>query len=433
MGLGLGQAPPIGGAIFFIYLQIFAAKPKNPKVKKALLRLAFIAVIALPICTQAQTENEVPEVPYFTFGKGIGIISPDSMYLLNIRFRIQNRLALTTQSAEDWYIESVEARVRRLRLRFDGFIYTRRLNYVLQLAFSRGDMDFEDTNFPNIIRDAMVIYAVTDKLSVGLGQTKLPGNRQRVNSSGDLQLPDRSIVNATFNVDRDFGIQLYYTNDINGFYYVLRGAITSGEGRNITSSDKGLAYTGRIEFLPFGLFTNNGDYFEGDLMREPKPKLSIGVNHTENKGAIRSGGQLGKFLFDARDITTSMADLLFKYRGFALATEYLYRTTDDPLTFNNTTGEVRYVYKGMGETYQGSYLFHNNYELAGRYSFVRPFSQLQPYESKVTQYTIGGTKYVKGHRVKLQTDFTYEKREWLMNTNPDTDNLQIRFQIEIGI
>jgi len=385
-----------------------------------------------PLLSQAQSDVEVPEVPYFTFGKGLGIISPDSLFLLNIRFRIQNRLAFTTQSANDLDIETVEARVRRLRLRFDGYVYTKRLNYVIQLAFSRGDLDFEDTAFPNIVRDAMVIYAVTNKFSIGLGQTKLPGNRQRVNSSGDLQLPDRSIVNATFNIDRDFGIQLYYTNHVNNFYYLLRGALSSGEGRNITSSDKGLAYTGRVELLPFGLFTSFGDYFEGDLMREPKPKLSIGLTHSENYGAVRAGGQLGKFLYDSRDIATSMADILLKYRGFAFAAEYLYRTTDDPLTFS-ADGDLRYVYKGMGETYQSSYLFLNNFEIAGRYSFVRPFSQLQPYEAKTTQYTIGATKYLRGHRVKLQSDLTYEKREWLMGTANNTDNLQVRFQIEIGI
>ena len=149
-----------------------------------------------------------------------------------------------TESGTNLDIATVEARVRRLRLRFDGFIYTPRLTYLIQLAFTRADMDYDDTGFPNIIRDAMIIYAVTDHFSVGVGQTKLPGNRQRVNSSGDLQFADRSIVNSTFNIDRDFGVQLYYNNNLQGLHYVLRGAISSGEGRNIVSSDRGLAYTG---------------------------------------------------------------------------------------------------------------------------------------------------------------------------------------------
>ena len=201
-----------------------------------------------------------------------------------------------TESGTNLDIAQVEARVRRLRLRFDGFIYTPRLTYLIQLAFTRSDMDFDDTGVPNIIRDAMIIYAITNNFSIGVGQTKLPGNRQRVNSSGDLQFADRSIVNATFNIDRDFGLQLYYNNNIQWLHYVLRGAISSGDGRNITSSDRGLAYTGRIELLPFGRFTNGGDYFEGDLAREPSPKVSIGLTYSSNQNAIRTGGQLGRYL-----------------------------------------------------------------------------------------------------------------------------------------
>src|SRR5690606_39523031 len=69
---------------------------------------------------------------------------------------------------------------------------------------------------------------------------------------------------------------------------LLRGAISSGDGRNITASDRGLAYTGRLELLPLGRFTNGGDYFEGDLVREPKPKISVGLTLTSNQDAIRT-------------------------------------------------------------------------------------------------------------------------------------------------
>jgi hypothetical protein len=400
---------------------------------KELSTRSFIILIAL-FLGHSLSAQQIPisPTPYFTYGKGLGIISPDSLFMLNIRFRIQNRLALTTASETDLSIESVEARTRRLRLRFDGFIYTPRLNYVLQLAFTRSDMDYDDTGFPNIIRDAMILYNFNEHIAVGLGQTKLPGNRQRVNSSGDLQLADRSIVNSTFNIDRDFGVQFYYNNSIKKFYYVLRAAISSGDGRNITSSDRGLAYTGRLELLPFGKFTNGGDYFEGDLAREPRPKLSFGITHSSNQNAIRTGGQLGKFLYEPRDITTNMMDLLIKYNGWAFAGEYLKRDALNPVT-QNETGDKRFVYTGHGLNFQGSYLFKSNYEITTRYSQVRPDSEIQSLDEKVQQYTIGATKYIRGHRLKLQTDLTYETNDWLAETAPDHDNWQLRFQIEAGI
>ncbi len=237
--------------------------------------IAFSCLCVASFGQQVKSSSSTP-TPYFSYGKGLGITSPDSLFKLNIRFRIQNRLSLN--SIDSWDNTLVEARVRRLRLRFDGFIYSPRLTYVLQLGFSKSDMDDgSNTGEPNIIRDAMVVYSIGKRFSLGLGQSKLPGNRQRVISSGDQQFVDRSIVNATFNVDRDFGVQAYYNNYLNNFYYVLRGAVTTGEGRNTTSSSSGLAYTGRLELLPFGPFSDGGDYFESDLSREPKPKFSCGL------------------------------------------------------------------------------------------------------------------------------------------------------------
>jgi phosphate-selective porin OprO/OprP len=377
-------------------------------------------------------QAEISPSPYFTYGSGLGMISPDSLFMLNIRFRMQNRAAFTTVDENDLTIDQVEARVRRLRLRLEGFIYTPKLYYLIQLAFSRADMDYDDTGFPNVIRDAMVIYRFNEHFAIGLGQTKLPGNRQRVNSSGDLQLPDRSIVNSTFNIDRDFGTQVYYNNNIQGFHYVLRGAISSGDGRNITASDRGLAYTGRLELLPLGRFTNGGDYFEGDLVREPKPKISVGLTLTSNQDAIRTGGQLGTFLYEPRDIETRMLDFLYKHNGWSLSTEFLKRSSPNPLT-QNTDGDIRYVYAGHGENYQASYLFKKNYELTGRFSRVRPDAPIQLFEEEVKQYTLGATKYIRGHRLKLQADVTYEQNHWLQGTNADLNRWQLRLQIEAGI
>lgn len=377
-------------------------------------------------------QAEISPSPYFTYGSGLGMISPDSLFMLNIRFRMQNRAAFTTVDENDLSIDQVEARVRRLRLRFEGFIYTPKLYYLIQLAFSRADMDYDDTGFPNVIRDAMVIYRFNEHFAIGLGQTKLPGNRQRVNSSGDLQLPDRSIVNSTFNIDRDFGAQVYYNNNIQGFHYVLRGAISSGDGRNINASDRGLAYTGRLELLPLGRFTNGGDYFEGDLVRESKPKISVGLTLTSNQDAIRTGGQLGTFLYEPRDIETRMLDFLYKHNGWSLSSEFLKRTSPNPLT-QNTDGDIRYVYAGHGENYQASYLFKKNYELTGRFSRVRPDAPIQLFEEEVKQYTLGATKYIRGHRLKLQADVTYEQNHWLQDTNTDLNRWQFRLQIEAGI
>jgi len=424
------------GTLFYNPGHIAAILPRRFKIlcnfaqPMQLRTRAVLLLISLAGMASAQHQNNA--IPYFTSGKGLGIISPDSLFFLNIRFRIQNRLGLQSFSESDLDIKQVEARVRRLRLRLDGYVYSPRLTYVLQLSFSRADMDFDDTGFPNVVRDAFVLYTVSPHFAIGIGQTKLPGNRQRVVSSGDLQLPDRSIVNARFNIDRDFGVQLYYNNTLGGMPYLLRGAISSGEGRNVNTSDRGLAYTGRVEVFPLGLFTSNGDYFEGDLIREPRPKISLAAGYSANYNTLRTGGQLGKPLFAPRDMYTFMTDFLFKQKGWALAVEYLQRQTNQAIT-TDTLGNRRYVYSGHGLNVQLSHMFATNYELVGRYSVVRPDFEIQNLEPRTRQYTVGINHYLRGHRVKLQTDLTFEENVWLQNALLPTRNWQLRFQVEVGI
>ncbi|MFN7490817.1 MAG: porin, partial [Chryseotalea sp.] len=98
--------------------------------------LAGIALLIGFIASAQQNQNHQHETPspYYAYGKGLGITSPDSLFMLNIRFRIQNRFAFTTNDVDDLNIDEVEARVRRMRLRFDGFIYDPRLTYIIQLS-----------------------------------------------------------------------------------------------------------------------------------------------------------------------------------------------------------------------------------------------------------------------------------------------------------
>src|SRR5690606_37896316 len=97
----------------------------------------------------------------------------------------------------------------------------------------------------------------------------------------------------------------------------LAAAITTGEGRVANATDDGLAYTGRVEFLPLGEFTNGGDYSEGDLEREPRPKIAIGGGYSYNAKAKRSQGQTGRFLHSPLTLKTTYFDAIFKYAGWA--------------------------------------------------------------------------------------------------------------------
>jgi len=382
--------------------------------------------------TTQDNDLKLSALPYYNYGKGLGITSPDSIFQFNIRFRMQNRATYIQNEGEE---SAIDGQIRRLRLRFDGYVGNPKFIYALQLSFAPGDVgEIKDGENINIIRDAIVFYRPNKHWNFGFGQTKLPGNRQRVNSSGGLQLTDRSINNARFTIDRDFGVQVHNQHErTDKFSYNLRGAISTGEGRNSTDKpDNGLAYTGKVELYPLGSFTKDGAYFEGDLMREAKPKLMLSGGYQFNNKARRTGGQLGNDLFEKRDMQSILLDAMVKYNGWAFMSAYMQRIADNPVTVNPLdTTDVQYIFTGHGFDYELSYLFLSDYEIIGRFSTQKVNSDIQNLAPNAKQYSLGVTKYIWEHAFKAQAELTLDDLNYFDGTSKQ--NWYLRFQVEIGI
>ncbi len=358
------------------------------------------------------------------FGKGIRITAADSSFYLKFGLRFQTlydgRLNMETQDYNDRIL------TRRYRLKFDGWVYNPKIVYKLELGISNQDISGGDIpqtgETSRIILDAVLKYNFAPHWTLWFGQTKLPGNRERVISSQALQFVDRSNVNSRFNIDRDAGIQLHYEKD----KFRLISSVSTGDGRNIiTNHAGGYDYTLRGEYLPFGEFSDGGDYFSSDLSREPKPKLSIGVTYDYNDRATRERGQLGNFLSAQRDLETIFVDTYFKYNGFSSLVEYANKKSPDgPVILDGSGNFMNAFYTGSGISYQAGYLFENNFELAGRYTHVTPEEVTLRNEN--TQYTLGVSKYIVGHNLKIQSDVT------LVQEDTRDDMLMARFQVELA-
>lgn len=397
--------------------------------------LCCIIVFFVSITTfTAVAQREHDERPTIENFKGIQYTGDDSTFYINFRFRMQSRLKYTSVSGNDFAAESLEARIRRLRLRMDGYIYDPKFSYSIQLGFTRGDQDYDDTDVPNLVRDAVVFYNFTDDFYVAFGLNKLPGNRQRVNSSGELQFAERSLVNATFNVDRDFGVKAYYSPKIGTIPFHFKGAITTGEGRVANMTDDGLAYTGRAEFLPLGEFTNGGDYYEGDLEYEESPKLSIGGGYSFNDRTTRVHGQTGAYLGSPLSLRTSFYDAIFKYRGWAYQVEYMKRGVDNPITID-IEGDPIHAFKGQGLNQQLSYVVDRDagYELASRYTWIRPHKDIRALEAQTEVVELGLNKYFRAHRLKLQLNANYQTQDGIYRTDHIGNHWGATFQVELGI
>lgn len=400
--------------------------------------MAFVAFLATGIAysqIKAGVDNDInlSTLPHYSFGKGIGITSPDSIFQFNIRFRLQNRVSYIDNEGRK---PAYDGQIRRLRLRFDGYVVDPRILYAIQLSFAPGDVgEVQEGENINIIRDAVVIYRPNKNWNFNFGQTKLPGNRQRVNSSGALQLTDRTINNAKFNIDRDFGFQAHHINEYKDkFSWNVKTALSTGEGRNVTDkADDGIALTGKLELLPLGAFTKDGTNFEGDLLREKKPKLLISGVYHQNNLARRTGGQLGDDLYEPRTMRSVLIDGMFKYRGFAAMFAYMNRTTsENAVTVNPDNPEdVRFVLAGEGFDYQLSYTLPSNYEIIGRYSIQHMHDDVRPFLPNLKEYTIGVTRYFWEHTFKLQAEINYDNLYFIDGST--RDNWYVRFQCEIGI
>lgn len=400
-------------------------------MKKIILLSGLIIVLfafCVPVFAQERDDRAM-----ITDFKGIQYMSDDSLFYTNFRFRMQNRLRYSNV-LDDLSNDVWEARIRRLRMRMDGFIYTRRISYSFQLAFTRGDQDFDDTGVPNIVRDAVMFYNFSDDFYVSFGQHKLPGNRQRVNSSGSLQFAERSLVNAAFNIDRDFAVMLHLNKKIGDMPIHGKAAVSTGEGRVVNTTDNGLAYTGRLEFLPLGDFTNDGDYSEGDLEAEETPKLSVGGGYSYNDNTTRVNGQTGKFVQRPFTLKTAYVDALFKYLGWAYAVEYMQRDTDNPMNVtDDDDAQTVYTYKGWGVNQQLSYLLNDGYEIATRYTYMKPHNDISAFEKQTEVIELGLTKYLKAHRLKFQINANYNLRDGMFSNQLKQNAWGATFQVELGI
>lgn len=426
--------------ITFLLIGILASTPLAAQENRTYTNDSIIRELLLLKKEMTNLKSQQKKLPHFNFKNGLGFSTPDSSYSVVIRFRIQNRILMNTVSDEDLQPASWEARVRRCRLGLAGHVINAKWSYYMQLSFSRGDMDWSDVDgsvqntSPNVLRDAMIFYRPVKNLQFGFGQGKLPGNRQRMSSSSTLQFYDRSIVNSNFTVDRDFGLFAYHTANLGGNVILLtKAAITSGEGRNSVMSNPGLAYTGRVELLPLGAFTDGGDYFEGDLVHEPKPKLSIAGAYQFNDLAVRSGGQLGKDLLATRSFNVYMADMVFKYRGMALSSEYIRRDTEGSPVVMGSDGKAKTILTGDGINTQLSYCFKNRFEIALRHSLLSPHHDLLTKVRQNEQYGLGVSKYLNRHKVKAQANIFYNtERDLSMQENHNRYFFAV-FQIELGI
>jgi len=408
---------------------------------KNLKRILTLSIL-LFLIVEYSTAQEII-INKYKFGEGLVFSGKDNNY----KMEFSGYLQPYTDSKK--YLDNEDAtfynrmRIRRARLNFSGNSKKEKISYRLQLDLTGGGEG--DASIGSLVFDAWISYELTKRIKLTFGQKATStDNRELGMRSNTLQLVERSPISGAFASIREFGFFAESTYKISKQSYIKpEFAITNGDGINVFGKDHGgLKYGGRIDYLPFGLFNNFGQYRQADIERELTPKFVIGVNHSYNVGiSDRRGSESGTILYlDNQnnellpDYMKYGIDFLFKYRGFSMLGEYINASarvpsgitqrvrvdgsTSTAFTVNGIQDVDSYI-KGrmmLGEGYnlQSGYVFKNLISIDGRIAFLKPeknsFLNNGTFYNRSNYYTLGITKYLaRNYGAKIQLDCTYIK------------------------
>jgi hypothetical protein len=371
---------------------------------------------------------------HFAPGGGLRIMSDDRHFGIQLGSRVQLRWTAQASPSED---PEHEITLRRARIVFAGHLFEH-VHFKLELAISPADLGATDNLDPDLrsptqspLLDYYVDFRYLRDLELRLGQFKVPSNRQRVISSGNLQLVDRSIMNSEFTLDRDVGVQVG-SRDLGGLD-VLRyqAGVFSGRGRDARGfGDFNLMYLGRVEVAPFGTFE---DYVEADFDRGG-PRLSIGATYAFIDRGMHEQGTHGSAPADGGTTTSHhiFGDLIFKLEGLTLLGEVAFRhgqrAPGDVRAADGAMIPTEPARDGYGVNAQAGYILPwLPLEVAGRFATVRSVQGSSL--GDLNELTGGLSYYVMEHAYKIQADYS---RLW------ETDGMdqgadRVRVQVQLTL
>ncbi len=396
-----------------------------------------LLIVCLPNLVVAQQ----PKLDKYVMGEGLTFNGAKD-YSLKIDGFVQPFVESKAYSNDSSNAVYHRFRMRRLRLRLSGDVPEYKIDYRFQIDLS-GISEAGDEASSSFLMDAWIAYNPTKQIQIKFGQSaSLTDNRELTMSSHTLQLPERSRLTSSFATIREFG--LFASGNFKtgrGSYLRPFLAVTNGDGINVFGKDHGgLKIGGRVDFLPFGLFTNFGQFRQADLVSELTPKLIFGINYSVNYGmSSRRGRESGTILYldnlgneSLPNFTKFGFDFLFKYKGFSMLGEFVKTAASVPTdiamrvrvdgttatTFDvNGVQDIPNYVKGrmmLGEGYniQAGYVYKKKYSIDARYTHLEAdrnsFLNNGTFYNRPNYYTLGLTRYLtRNYGFKVQASITY--------------------------
>ncbi|HIO21550.1 MAG TPA: hypothetical protein EYN18_04030, partial [Nitrospirales bacterium] len=267
--------------------------------------------------------------------------------------------------------------LRRGRFGIEGNAITKDLEYEVEFDF--GTPDPGDPQFD--LKDLYLDYRFTGDLHLKGGQFKVPFGLQSVLTSKKLQFVERALATEEFTQRRDIGMMVW--GPYEGAPLEYYGGVFNWDKDNELNANTELMYAGRLVLNPLGRFKKGESDIEGTAV----PRLRMGIEGIQNRDNTAGDNLLTLGSFTA-----------FKYAGLSLRAEYFNRVNFDDQSPKSGDADAQGYYAQAGYM-----LIPKRLEAAFRGSqVVRKGS-----DDDELEYVAALSYFFKGHKAKLQMDYTY--------------------------
>jgi phosphate-selective porin OprO and OprP len=331
---------------------------------------------------------------------GFYVRSPDRRFLLRPRLRLQTLyegVLADAGTADPNDPNRSGFSLAHAEIFLEGHAGDPRFEYRLQIDVAEAQP----------INDAFIGWRMSPSLTLRAGQVKVPFGLQRRTWSGELELTDISSAMAAFSLERDVGLLLLGRPLAGRLQYDL--AVLNGAGAGRGNENIDLAYAGRIAAAPFGPLPS----WEGDLEGQARPLVSVGMagfyNLVPTDVVARSGGNPdvdGNGRIDSVAVWQGGVEARALWRGAALQAEWFGRLEDPGVAAASRRFWGAYVQASYfilaGRLQVAGRLGRTDLPLYGATADVRASRG-----SELDEQTVGLNAYFRGHRAKLQVDYSH--------------------------
>ena len=362
-----------------------------------------VLAILAGVCVGAQSPPPVEVTPRpISYGsEGLELRDADDDFRLVLGGRVQFRYA--SPFADDPLDPEELGReretltqIRRARFRASGHVFSPKLTFNVQY-------DLVNT----WLLDARLNYEVRPWLQFRVGQWKADYNRERVASSSEQQMVERSIVNRVFTIDRQNGAMVHGRvgegHRLDSNYWV---GVFNGGGRSRGNDDRRPLWVARYQWNVAG---GGLDFAAVDFERTRKVRAILAVAASGNQSAYSrfasdGAGQVedlpeggpGQYA-----LSQWVAEGALKWGGVSVQHEFHWKQVADRVTGASQRLTGFYVQGGVF-AHEFWPLLPRPLEFTSRYATVDP--DLDGFEDQREEVAVGANWFLNGHRNKFSVD-----------------------------